>query len=172
MSGKHERKPFQIRLERNLQIPFRRVFVAKQFALREDSIFSHAVEIVFAPAFGNLPSINLVFDSFIVQQNHQGFIPYLAGLEDDGDEDAQNQKLPSGVEYFHANHFQLGRSAHRAETLFAISFIHDTVEAARVQEKGKGDVERVPTEPVLAIYSTVGFQKKLISELFRVFNLQ
>jgi hypothetical protein len=168
-----EKKEFMVRLERNASIPVRHAIFVKQFTIREDSADEGLVEILLMPALGVLATHCLVFDHFILSQNHRAFVRYLAGITADADDAAENKKLPSAAaeRYFFSNTFQLSFSGVRAETLFGLTFVHDSAMAKRQAAASSTEVP-VLVDPILAVYSSLGFQKKLISELFRVFNLK
>jgi hypothetical protein len=165
-----KKQPVAIRLDRNPYIPFQRTIFATQFNLRIDSIDLGLIEVVFSFGFGAQANFSVTFDDLFVRDNHQMFVKYLAGLSVDPDDRSMNPKLPPVAENFYANIFQLSYSGIRAETWFGHGLIHDTANARR---EGKRDEDNIVyVEPVLAVYSSLGLQKKLISEIFRLLRVK
>jgi hypothetical protein len=161
-----EKKTIQFSSERNPQVPVPAAFYASAFSIRTEMLSSLLLEILFQPGVGSIPVVNLVLDVGQIKDNTQSFVRYLAELPGTPSDDALNDKIPYINQTAYSNIFNCGATSHRSETLFGLMSIH---QSARMRRKASStDVQELFYDPVLAVYGSIGFQKKLISEILRI----
>jgi hypothetical protein len=165
-----EKKPILISVEKNPHQLVREAFFASSFNIRTDWISEWLVEILFLPGVGSLSVFNLVLDLSPARENSARFTKYVSELTGPVDENAVSEKIPYVRQSAYANIFQCSSAGQRSETLFGLHSIHDI---ANVRHKAQsGSVNLISFDPILAVYGSIGFQKKLISEILKLISIK
>lgn len=139
--------------------------VADQFSLETENLKNGYLEIIFSSSM-KADGQSVVFDATLLKGNSAGYISYLAKLNAEPDENAQVGKLPAYSDRkVTANMLQASHMGQRAETIFGLSMLHDV---ALITTRGLGSAtsNNVVYDTVLIVNSTLGLQKRLLSEIF------
>jgi hypothetical protein len=161
-----EKKTATMQLERNPMVRPRTAFFASSFRIVADSQSLGLLEILLQPGVGSFPVCSLVFDFSSFRDNRNTFAKYLAELKGDGDDGSVNEKIQYAPAPFFANMIQCSFTGERTETIFGFSLMHDVANLRHRIESGKNYTLSYDT--VVVIYGTIGFQKKLLSEILRL----
>lgn len=159
-----EKKAMAAIVERNPNLSICHAFYAGGFSLRRQTV-DKMMEILFQPALGNLPPSCVVFDPLPLHENKASYEKYLGQLPGEPNDKSVSDIIPYTSQTAYANFLKCSFSQSRAETLFGLVTIND-VANLRQKDSAREDF-KILYQPTLLVYSTLGFQKKLISELLR-----
>jgi len=144
--------------------------VGKSFNISADRLRSHGWLDVTIGGDARVSKIEqIVLDGTFIMRNPTVLGDYLGSLNMEADDSAVDPKLPPGVEQRFANILQLGRAGLTAESTFVLVSLHDWGTAVRSTTKAE---KLLKAPPVLSVYSSTAFQKKMISEILAAFANQ
>jgi hypothetical protein len=163
---KSPKKTVSVSIERKKAVA-PRVVLARQFSLRTERK-DGLVEILIETDNKAAQPERIILDGCFLSQNQQSLAQYAASLPGDPDDSVVNTDIAFSAHSSYANIIEVGRLGPRAETCFSIVSLHDWGTAVR--DAKPSDELSLESSPVLAVYSDVGFQKKLLSEILRIFG--
>lgn len=154
-------------MERNPSLPTQWAFFASSFRIitEVEDLQIGLLEILFKPK-GPFPVLCVSLDLSALAQNKENYVKYVADLKGEADDSVINEKIPYSTHGCYSNMLQCSVSLGRTETIFGLAAIHDIASMKRKAEQGKS--YSVQFQSPAMIYGTLGFQKKLISEILRL----
>jgi hypothetical protein len=141
-------------------VAFMRFFAIRK-AVEEDGI----VELLFQESSKLTRSLRIVFDGHFLRQNSKVYTDFLAKLDAEPSDTALDEQVPYASDSVFSNFIELSRSGQRTETTFGLLNLHDVGEIGTRKELEQNAPVFVEFLPVVTIYSDLGFQLKLVTEL-------
>jgi hypothetical protein len=163
---KSTKKTLTIAVNRNKMV-LPKVVLARSFFIRSERVKDGLIEILFETDNKAAPPERVVFDGCFLKDT-DSIARYTAALPGDPDDTIVNTDIAFSTGSHFTNILQVGHVGSRAETCFSILSLNEWGTAIR-EGAPTGEEISLEAAPVLAVYSNVGFQKKLLSEILRVF---
>lgn len=143
-----------------------KVVLARSFLVRSERFKEGLIEILFETDNKAAAPERVVLDGCFLK-NSESIAQYTAGLPGDPDDASINTDIAFSASSHFTNILQVGHVGTRAETCFSILSLNEWGNAVKLSPQN-GEIS-LDAAPVLAVYSSVGFQKKLLSEVLRIF---
>jgi hypothetical protein len=164
-------KQMMISVGRDTKV-FPKSLLAKAFQIVGNQSQEGCIEVLFELEGKSAGCERVVIDGHFIRQNPTVLVTYLAKIEDEADDSSQSENIPYTQSGMFANMIFMGRVGTRAETCFSLLSLHEwgnaVNEAQLATDTHKANVD---AKPVLSVYSTVAFQKKLLSEILTVLKV-